>query len=84
MSGERYRLTWASSLTIGKTEIVVPKSDSGISFSKFPVSRHLFYDELHKFFYFLCSQFQQKASGWINKTLLRIKKLYNIYEYTGK
>ena len=26
-----------------------------------------------QFFYLLCSQFQQKASGWINKTLLLIK-----------
>ena len=44
----------------------VPESDSGISFSKFPVSRHLlklFYDENTQFFYLLCSQFRQKASG---------------------
>jgi hypothetical protein len=27
-----------------------------------------------QFFYLLCSQFQQKASGWINKTLLLIKQ----------
>ena len=62
-----------------KPEIVVP--GSGIlfrySFSKFPVSRHLwklFYDENTQFFYLLCSQFRQKASGWINKTLLLIKQ----------
>jgi hypothetical protein len=44
-------------------EIVVP--GSGISFLKFPVSRHLmklFYDENTQFFYLLCSQFRQKAS----------------------
>ena len=60
-----------------KPEIVVPESDSGISFSKFPVSRRLlklFYDENTQFFYLLCSQFRQKASGWINKTLLLIKQ----------
>jgi hypothetical protein len=27
-----------------------------------------------QFFYLLCSQFQQKASGWINKTLMLIKQ----------
>jgi hypothetical protein len=27
-----------------------------------------------QFFYLLCSQFRQKASGWINKTLLLIKQ----------
>jgi hypothetical protein len=35
---------------IVKLEMVVPESDTGISFSKFLVSRHLsklFYDELH-------------------------------------
>ena len=60
-----------------RLEIVVPESDSGISFSKFRVSRHLlklFYDENTQFFYLLCSQFRQKASGWINKTLLLIKQ----------
>ena len=53
------------------------KYDSGISFSKFPVSRHLFWScfmRVTQFFYLLCSQFRQKASGWINKTLLLIKQ----------
>jgi hypothetical protein len=27
-----------------------------------------------QFFYFFCSQFRQKSSGWINKTLLLIKQ----------
>jgi hypothetical protein len=27
-----------------------------------------------QFFYLLCSQFRQKASGWINKTLLLVKQ----------
>jgi hypothetical protein len=34
----------------------------------------LFYDENTQFFYLLDSQFRQKASGWINKTLLLIKQ----------
>ena len=34
----------------------------------------LFYDENTQFFYLLCSLFRQKASGWINKTLLLIKQ----------
>ena len=66
-------------LPLAKPEIVVfgIRFDSGISFSKFPVSRHLlklFYDENTQFSYLLCSQFRQKASGWINKTLLLIKQ----------
>jgi hypothetical protein len=66
-----------------KPEIVVPGSESDISFFKFPVSRHLlklFYDELHSF----CSQFRQKASGWINKTLLLIKKQKWLSEFCVK
>ena len=53
-------------LLSAKPEKVVPESDSGISFSKFPVSRRLlklFYDENTQFFYLLCPQFRQKASG---------------------
>ena len=37
-----------------------------------------------QFFYLLCSHFQQKASGWINKTLLLIKQhIMNISRYTN-
>ena len=46
----------------------------------------LFYDENKQFFYLLCSQFRQKASGWINKTLLLIKQhitYMNISRYTN-
>jgi hypothetical protein len=53
-------------LLSAKPEIVVPESDSGISFSKFPVSCRLlklFYDENTQIFYLLFSQFRQKASG---------------------
>ena len=43
-------------LLSAKPEIVVPESDSGISFSKFPVKwRNM------QFFYLLCSQFRQKS-----------------------
>jgi hypothetical protein len=76
-------------LLSAKPEIVVPESDSSISFSKFPVSRHLlklFYDENTQFFYLFCSQFQQKASGRISKTLLLIKQhitYMNISRYSN-
>ena len=38
----------------------VPESDSGIPFSNFPVSRHLFYDELHSFSTFFALNFDKK------------------------
>ena len=56
-------------LLSAKPEIVVPESDSGISFSKFSVKWRIM-----RFFYLLCSQFRQKASSWINKTLLLVKQ----------
>ena len=46
-------------------EIVVLESDSGISFSKFPVSRlllKLFYDELHSFSTFFALNFNKKLA----------------------
>ena len=70
-----------------KPEIVVPESDSGISFTKFPVNHHLFWSFLWRvtqFFYLLCSQFRQKASGWINKTLLLIKQQKWLSEFCVK
>jgi hypothetical protein len=45
-----------------KPEIVVPGSGSDISFSKFPVSRHLFYDELHSFSTFFALNFDKKLA----------------------
>jgi hypothetical protein len=76
---KKSRVGWHSFFffTIGKTGKSFPVPESDISFSKFPVSRHLlklFYDENTQFFYLLSSQFQQKASGWINETLLLIKQ----------
>ena len=63
-------------LTIGKTEIVVP--GSGIRFRYFifeiSVKPSFVLWRVTQFFYLLCSQFRQKASGWINKTLLLIKQ----------
>ena len=61
-----------------KPEIVVP--GSGIRYFIFEISgkpsfvEAVFYDENTQFFYLLCSQFRQKTSGWINKTLLLIKQ----------
>jgi hypothetical protein len=50
---------------LAKPEIVVPESDSGISFSKFPVSRHLlklFYDKLRSFSTFFALNFDKKLA----------------------
>ena len=52
-------------LLSAKQEIVVPESDSGISFSKFPVNHHLlklFYDELHSFSTFFALNFDKKLA----------------------
>ena len=52
-------------LLSAKPEIVVPESDSGISFSKFPVSRHLLKlldDELHSFSTFFALNFDKKLA----------------------
>jgi hypothetical protein len=51
-------------LLSAKPEIVVPESDSGISFSKFPVSRRLlkvFYDEFHGYSTFFALNFDKLA-----------------------
>jgi hypothetical protein len=37
-----------------------------------------------QFFYLLCSQFRQKVSGWINKTLLLIKQQKWLSEFCAK
>ena len=52
-------------LLSAKPEIIVPESDSDISFSKFPVSRHLLklsYDELHRFSTFFALNFDKKLA----------------------
>ena len=60
-----------------KPEIVVPSS--GIWYFIFEISGKPSFVEtvlwrVTQFFYLLCSQFRQKASSWINKTLLLIKQ----------
>ena len=37
-----------------------------------------------QFFYLSCSQFRQKASGWINKTLLLIKQQKWLFKFSVK
>ena len=37
-----------------------------------------------QFFYLLCSQFRQKASSWINKTLLLVKQHKWLFEFCVK
>ena len=52
-------------LLSAKPEIVIPESESGISFSKFPVSRHflkMFYDELRSFSTFFALNFDKKLA----------------------
>jgi H+/Cl- antiporter ClcA len=57
-----------------KPDKVVP--GSGIRFIIFEISGKPSFVlwRVTQFFYLLCSQFRQKASGWINKTLLVIKQ----------
>ena len=64
-------------LLSAKPEIVVP--GSGISFSKFLVKWRIL-----QFFYLLCSHFRQKASSWINKTLLLVKQQKWLSEFCVK
>ena len=61
-------------LLSAKPEIVVP--GSGIWYFIFgkPSFVEAVLWRITQFFYLLCSQFQQKAGGWINKTLLLIKQ----------
>ena len=66
-------------LLSAKPEIVVPESDSAISVPKFPVKWRIM-----QFFYLLCSQFRQKVSSWINKTLLLVKQQKWLSEFCVK
>ena len=64
-------------LLSAKPEIVVP--GSWIRYFIFEISGKPSFVEavlwrITQFFYLLCSQFRQTASGWINKTLLLIKQ----------
>jgi hypothetical protein len=74
-------------LLSAKPEIVVPIS--GIQYFIFEISVKSSFVEavlwrITQFFYLLCSQFWQKASGWINKTLLLIKQQKWLSEFCVK
>ena len=73
--------------TIGKTG----NSHSGIRFRYFifqisgkPSFVEAVLWRVAQFFYLLCSQFRQKASGWINKTVLLIKQQKWLSEFCVK
>ena len=66
-------------LLSAKPEIVVPGSGIRFRYFIFEISGKPSFVEvvllrITQFFYLLCSQFRQKASGWIDKTLLLIKQ----------
>jgi hypothetical protein len=67
-----------------KPEIVVP--GSGIRYFIFKISGKPSFVlwRVTQFFYLLCSEFRQKASGWINKTLLMIKQQKWLSEFCVK
>jgi hypothetical protein len=70
-----------------KPEIVVP--GSGIRYFIFEISGKASFVEtvlwrVTQFSYLLCSQFRQKPSGWINKTLLLIKQQKWLSEFCVK
>jgi hypothetical protein len=75
-----------------KPKIVVPGSGIWFRYFIFEISVKpsfveavfINYDELRRFSYLLCSQFRQKASGWINKTLLPIKQQEWLSEFCVK
>ena len=76
-------------LLSAKPEIVVP--GSGIRYFIFEIfgkPPFKFVEavlwRVTQFFYLLCSEFQQKASGWINKTLLLIKQQKWLSEFCVK
>ena len=56
----RSALIFKKNLLSAKPEIVVPEFNSGVSFSIFPISHHLFYDELHSFSTFFALNFDKK------------------------
>ena len=79
-----------SFLLSAKPEIVVPGSWIRFRYFIFEISGKpsfvlkLFYDEFRSFSTFFGSQFRQKASGWINKTLLLIKQQQWLSEFCVK
>ena len=73
-------------LLSAKPEIVVPGSGIWSQYSIFEISGKPSFVlcRVTQFFYLLCSQFRQKASGWINKTLLLIKQQKWLSEFCVK
>ena len=83
----RSALIFFSFLLSAKPEIVVP--GSRIRYFIFEISGKPSFVEavlwrVMQFFYLLCSQFWQKASGWINKTLLLIKQQKWLSKFCAK
>jgi hypothetical protein len=73
-------------LLSAKPEIVVPWSGIRFRYFIFEIfGKPSFVSwRVTQFFYLLCSQFRQKASGWINKTLLLIKQQKWLSEFCIK
>ena len=69
-----------------KPEIVVPGSGFWFRYFIFEISGKPSFVlwRITQFFYLLCSQFRQKASGWINNTLLLIKQQKWLSEFCVK
>ena len=69
-----------------KPEIVVPSSGIWFQYFIFEIygKPSFVLWRVTQFFYLLCSQFRQKASGWINKTLLLIKQQKWLSEFCVK
>jgi hypothetical protein len=71
---------------LAKPEIVVPGSGIRFRYSIFEISGKPSFVlwRVTQFFYLICSQFRQKASGWINKTLLLVKQHKRLSEFCLK
>ena len=76
-------------LLSAKPEIVIPGSGIRFRYFIFEISGKPSFVEAvlwreYAVFYLLCSQFRQKGSGWINKTLLLIKQQKWLSEFCVK
>jgi hypothetical protein len=69
-------------LLSAKPEIVVPGSGIRFRYFVFEISGKM--TNYAVFFYLLCSQFRQKASSWLNKTLLLVKQQKWLSEFCVK
>jgi hypothetical protein len=86
--GKKSRVGWSALIFFfffklsAKPEIVVPGFRNFIFEISGKPSFVLW--RVTQFFYLLCSQFRQKVSGWINKTLLLIKQQKWLSEFGVK